>query len=305
MRLNPWTLSLPVDQVGKEAPLERYYQDFSAALGLVRGEFHGPIDPQGIPLYDQNDGVFRYNAIIIAQYALALVPGALEGDEESRRVLETQADWLVKNQEGSGPQKGFWLQRFDNRKYPKLRNPWVSALSQGNALSALLRAHEILCKQDYFTAAESAFQAIRLPLSQGGVLWEEGEDLWLEEYPFSPPGHVLNGAIYALFGVLDYARVSGDAQAWKIWERGAGTVARHLPAFDTGFWSLYELGAPELTSLHYHKNIHLPQLQAFFLLTGDPAVEGILRRWRRYLFNPWSHIRRLAEGRARWRASRQ
>ena len=304
MRLNPWTLSIPVDQVGKKAPLERFYQDFSAAQRLVRGGFHGPLDPTGIPFYDQKDGALQYNAIIIAQYALALVPGALEGDESSRRALETQADWLVENQEESGVRKGFWLQRFDNRKYAELRNPWVSALAQGNALSALLRAHEILCKEDYLTAAEGAFQAIRLPLSEGGVLFEEGEDLWLEEYPLSSPGHVLNGAVYALFGVLDYARVSGDPRAWDLWERGAGTVARHLPAFDTGFWSLYEMANPELTSVHYHKNIHLPQLQALFLLTGDPTVEAIVRQWRRYLFSPLSHIRRLAEGRARWRASR-
>ncbi len=305
MRLNPWAISFPVDQVGRTSPLGRYYQNFAAALALVRGAFHGPLDPEGIPLYHSGDGKAHPNAILVSQYALALVGGAMEGDGESRRVLEVQADWLVANQEVSGSRGGFWLQRFDNRKYPALPNPWVSGLAQGQGLSALLRAHEILGKGAYLEAAGPAFEALLLPLAQGGVLFEAGEDLWLEEYPLPVPGHVLNGAVYALLGVLDYARTSGEPRAWEVWERGLATVLRHLPEFDTGFWSRYELGVPELSSVHYHKNIHIPQLEVLRLLSGDPRVAGVLKRWKRYLLSPVSHVRRLAEGRWRWQASRR
>ena len=119
-----------------------------------------------------------------------------------------------------------------------------------------------------------------------------------------PAGHVLNGAIYALWGVLDFARVTGDPGAWRIWRDGANTVARHLEAFDTGFWSRYELAVPELVSVHYHKNIHIPQLEVMHALTGEPVFKLVALRWQRYLRSPLSWLRRKLEGRKRWRLSK-
>jgi hypothetical protein len=245
----------------------------------------------------------HYNAIIIAQYALACVSNARSGDALARQRLRIQADWLVAHQEVRGAARGFWLQRFDNQKYPALRAPWVSALAQGNALSALLRAREILGEEAYLAAATLGFESLRLPAAAGGVRCEAGEDLWLEEYPLLPAGHVLNGAIYALWGVLDFARATGDAEAWQLWKQGASTIARHLVEFDTGFWSRYELGTPELVSVHYHKNIHIPQMQAMHTLTSEPVFLEAARRWGRYLHSPLSWTRRKIEGRRRWRRS--
>ena len=304
MKLDPWAVSFPLDDVRTEAPLGGYYQDFTAALGLVAGGAHGPLDAEGRPTSSYGAPVPHYNAIVIAQYGLACVPGARAGHEPSRERLRVQADWLVAQQERQGEARGFWRQRFDNPKYPALRAPWVSALAQGNALSVLLRAAEILQDETYAAAAQMAFPALCRPVSAGGVLWQAADDLWLEEYPLEPAGHVLNGAIYALWGALDFARVTGREDAWRLWRAGAATVARHLQAFDTGFWSRYELATSELVSVHYHKNIHIPQLEVMHRLTGDPVFQETAIRWRRYLASPLSWIRRKVEGRWRWRRSR-
>jgi hypothetical protein len=305
MTLDPWSVSFPSDDARTDAPLGGYYQDFTAALGLVAGGTHGPLDAEGRPTSSYGAPPGQYNPIVIAQYGLACVPGARAGHEALRQRLRGQADWLVARQEKHGAARGFWVQRFDNPKYPALRAPWVSALAQGNALSLLLRAAEIFGDETYAGAAHLAFPALCRPVSAGGVLWESREDLWLEEYPLEPAGHVLNGAVYALWGALDFARVTGREDAWRLWRAGAATVARHLQAFDTGFWSRYELATSELVSVHYHKNIHIPQLEVMHRLTGERVFQDTAIRWRRYLASPVSWIRRKAEGRWRWRKSRQ
>jgi hypothetical protein len=304
MKLDAWAVTFPPDDVRTDAPLGGYYQDFTDAIELVRRGVHGPIDEVGRPLTAYGGTAAHYNAIVIAQYALACVPRARAGDAPSRECLRIQADWLLGQQHTHGDLRGFWLQRFDNEKYPALLAPWVSALAQGNALSALLRAAEILGDERYLGAADLAFTALQRPIGVGGVCWRSGKDLWLEEYPLEPPGHVLNGAIYALWGALDMARATGRSDAWGMWHVGTATVARHLAEFDTGFWSRYELATPELVSVHYHKNIHIPQLQVMHGLTGEPVFAAVAHRWERYLRSPLSWARCRLEGRRRWRRSR-
>lgn len=292
----------PVDSAGLGSCLGNYYQDFSDAVRLVTCGVHGPMDPDGRPMCAGSGGC-HYDAIIVAQYGLGLLKVASSGETAAAAQMAVQADWLVSAQHRTGERAGFWLQRFVNAKYPALGNPWVSALAQGNCISLLLRAWEMHGKDEYLDAARAGFTAMLVPLAAGGVLSEREGDVWLEEYPLEPPGHVLNGAIYALWGVLDYARVTGDPRAWGIWRRGAETIARRAEEFDTGFWTRYELATPELVSLHYHKNIHIPQLEVMQILTGSPVFGVLAHRWRRYLSSPTSAIRRRIEGRIRWRRS--
>jgi len=303
-RIRPDQLSLPMDDARTDRPLGRYYQDFSAALALVEEGFHGPIDDEGVPMVGDGTRPPHYDAIIVAQYALACLPAVHAGDTGRRATLRRQADWLVTGQHRGGPFDGFWRQRFDNRKYPLLRDPWVSALAQGNAISALHRAFELFGDDIYRRAATSGFEALKLPITAGGVRFEQGADLWLEEYPMEPAGHVFNGAIYALLGVLDHARATDDRAAWSMWQTGWHTVARHLDRLDTGFWSQYELTRPELVSLHYHKNIHIPQLDVLAEVTGDVRFERCSHRFRRYLVSPLARLRERLARRGRWRRTR-
>ena len=57
----------------------------------------------------------------------------------------------------------------------------------------------------YEQAAEQAFVSLTKPIAQGGVLFEDDENnLWIEEYLVDPPTHILNGFIWALWGVFDF-----------------------------------------------------------------------------------------------------
>jgi hypothetical protein len=71
-------------------------------------------------------------------------------------------------------------------------------------------------------------------------------------YSFRPGMRVLNGEEQSLIGLADYARITRDRPAARLARRGARELAVHLPAFDTGAWTLYNLGGAE-ADLNYHR----------------------------------------------------
>ena len=79
----------------------------------------------------------------------------------------------------------------------------------------------ILIDEKYQRAAEKAFVALTRPIAEGGVLFEdEAKNLWIEEYLVDPPTHILNGFMWALWGVFDFWLARGDASAKEIFDRG-------------------------------------------------------------------------------------
>ena len=273
-----------------QSKLGPYYLDFAEVLKLVEGGYHGARDEKGVPLNDVGAQGQFYNVITIAQYAVALHDTMLESGEtpQSREKLEAQLEAIVAHIEMEGEWKGFFRANWNNQKYLELRAPWVSALAQGNGISALLRGFEWNGDPRWMTCATAMFEAMERPLNQGGVSeWDENGHFWLEEYPMNPPSHVLNGFIFALWGVLDYARATGDQRAWQWWNAGCETLRARLPDYDCGFWSVYDLSHRELATQYYQRNIHVPQLEAMHALTGDEIYQKYARRWRHFSDSAW------------------
>lgn len=259
----------------------------TSALPLIEGGYHGPMDANGVPK-NKLGGLWRYHAATIAQYALALHGSLTLCDISSERTtgerkLRAQLQALEPLIETGGKWRGFALNHWDNAKYPALRAGWVSAMYQGNMVSALLRGWQFFGEDRWRGLAELAYSALEKPLSDGGTCVREshagGEDYWLEEYPMTPPSHVLNGYIYSLWGVLDWARATSDPAAWRRWHQGVETLKRHLPEYDCGYWSVYDLRFRELVSRYYQENVHVPQMQAMHALTGDSLFDEYARRW--------------------------
>lgn len=292
-KLRPERLDFPARPASYGTSLGLYYQDFSAAITLVESGFHGTRDERGIPLVRYGEQGLHYNPITIAQYGLANLDAVMLG-EDSRRALATDLlDWLVGSLERQSGGGGLWRMPFRDPKYVWLDRGWVSALAQGQGISALLRGYELFGMEQYFAAAGEAYQGLHSGRVSPPLLREAANGtLWYEEYPAERPLHVLNGHVYAMLGVLDWARVTGDARAFARWEAAVSAVRSTLASFDTGYWSVYDLRFRELASLHYHKNIHLPLLEVVGSLTGDPYFDEVARRWRSYLGSPRCRIQR-------------
>src|SRR3954466_15687430 len=63
---------------------------------------------------------------------------------------------------------------------------------------------------------------------------------------------VLNGEEQSLIGVPAHARTPPDKPAARLAHRGARELATHLDDFDTGAWTLYDLGGAE-ADMNYHR----------------------------------------------------
>lgn len=300
--IRPESVELPPLECSLDRTLGDYYQDVSPAILLVESGYHGGLDADGVPLVRYGTQGSFHNPVATAQYALANMIAVRRGEDSRSARTRVQLDSLVASQEQGGEFAGCWMMEHDDLKYPWLRAPWTSAITLGTAISALLRGWELFGDDRYRAAADAAYRAMHEPRATMRLYEQSGADLWYEEYPAEPPLHVLNGHIFALLGVVDHARVTGDAEAEERWRRAADTTLRHLGAFDLGYWSAYDLHFCEPVSVHYQKNIHVPLLRILAALTGEAEFGVVADRWQRYVGSIASRVRwHVALRSHRWR----
>jgi hypothetical protein len=228
----------------------------------------------------------QYNPIAIAQWGLANYNCFCENGEESRWEKTIKAaDWLCTNLEQNPHGLWVWNHHFNWDYRDTLKAPWYSGLAQGQGVSMLLRAHAQAGDEKYLRAADRAFVSLMRPIDVGGVLFEDREkNLWIEEYLVDPPTHILNGFIWALWGVFDYWVARSDGAAKDIFDRGVVTLIHNLSRYDTGYWSLYEQSGTRLKMLaspFYHR-LHIVQLRVMARLTGNMLFAEFADRWEGY-----------------------
>lgn len=270
-----------------KAPLGSYYMDFRDVVSYTEGGQYGPFDSNGVPLivYTRDkQKVAIYNPTTIAQYALGImafidINSPVNNSEVSKYL--NLSDWLVKNQIVDQRNVGVWQYLIDFPNYG-LRAPWISALAQGQAISVLTRAYIITKDSSYLEAADRALLSFNYAYNDGGVTCWTAGDTWYEEYPSSQESHVLNGFIWALWGIYDYYRATSNPKALGMWENGVETLLRNLAYYDCGFWSVYDLYHKNLASNHYHCRVHIPQLEAMYGLTGESTFREYSQRWKDY-----------------------
>jgi hypothetical protein len=264
-----------------------------------KADYTGPFDAVGIPLLDYHGRIgLQYNPIAIAQWGLANYKRFCETGENARlQKMLKSADWLVANLQKNPKGLSVWNHHFDWEYRDTLRAPWYSGLAQGQGVSLLLRAHLLTANDKYRQAAQRAFVPLTMPIEQGGVLFEDEKDLWIEEYLVTPPTHILNGFIWALWGVFDFWLATADPSARNIFDRGVETLLRNLARFDAGYWSLYEQSGTRvkmLASPFYHR-LHVVQLRVMADLTGNLRFANMADRWEGYTHHRTNRMRALVE----------
>lgn len=272
----------------------QYFMRFSGKAGYA-----GPFDLEGIPLLDYRGTIGKqYNPIAIAQYGLARFnQWSTRGSSKDHAAWIGVAEWLRHEMWPNNHGVRVWMHNFNWPYRELLRAPWYSGLAQGNGLSMLVRAAQATNDPAYAEAAHVAFEPLRHDMSEGGVLvTDDHGDLWIEEYLLYPPTHILNGFIWALWGVYDYARWSGRTEASQLWDMCVRTLQKRLWEFDTGWWSLYEArhGSKEMLASRYYHNLHITQLQVMHRLTGIDAFAEYSERFQSYLKRPSNRLRAFA-----------
>ena len=262
--------------------LGEYYMPF-----LAKADYPGFYDDKGIPMLDYHGTVgLQYNPIAIAQYGLGNYNLYCRSGEKSRRSKFLNiADWLVENLEETPYGTRVWYHHFDWEYRDTLKAPWHSALAQGQGLSLLVRAHQETGNQRYLEAAAEALDTFKKDVKEGGVTYTDSKGhSWFEETIVDPPTHILNGFLWAAWGVYDYFLHTQDHEAGHLFNEAVKTLRDNLSRFDTGFWSLYEQSGTRmrmLASPFYH-SLHIVQLRVMHKLTHEPVFKQFADKWETY-----------------------
>lgn len=172
-----------------------------------------------------------------------------------------------------------------------LRAPWWSAMAQGEALSLFVRLYEETDDERWRSAADHTWLSLKQPRSaaEPWATMTDGGLLVFEEYAGNAaPLKVLNGHMFALFGVYDYWRLTGDEEAIAYLDGAATTVLDVLPKIRVpGGISYYcwqdACRRKAWQNPTYHE-IHSWQLDMLADLTGDARFSD----WAADLRSDWT-----------------
>jgi heparosan-N-sulfate-glucuronate 5-epimerase len=248
-----------VDDVGG------YFIDYRPKIASRAANAHEPLYPAGF-----------------AQLALGWWERVVEGEPGAEEEFIRLSDALRRSGEAAG-EALLWPYHLHVAKYDT-PVPWYSGMAQGQIASVFVRALRHTGDDRYGEAALGAIRPLLEPgperlvtsTSDGPVLEEGG--------PCTPPSHILNGWIFALWGVHDVWVSLGDERAGRLVADTTACLVRMLPRYDVGWWSKYSLyphPLPDLAKPFYHR-LHVVQLEILHELTGIGDLREWAGRWRSY-----------------------
>jgi heparosan-N-sulfate-glucuronate 5-epimerase len=280
--LSFWHDSAELNTNAPTHTLGEYFMTFAE-----KAVYRGPVDLEGIPLLDYRGRIrVQYNPIAIAQWGLGNYNRFVRsGNREAHNRFLHASNWLCDRLEVNSFGVHVWNHYFDWEYRQTLKAPWYSGLAQGQGISLLVRAHSETGDRKYLNAACLAFRSFLADVASGGVaVRDAAKNIWFEEYIVSPPTHILNGFIWAAWGVYDYFLATGSREAMSLFGAAVKTLQANLARYDLGFWSRYELSGtflPMIASPFYHR-LHVSQLRVMHKITSEKIFAHYAEKWEAY-----------------------
>lgn len=249
---------------------------------LTRAGGYGTVDATGVRMFRFGDDTTLWNHPVgQAQYILNnLNSYRLNPDPRYLDIATKNAQRLVDRRVESADA---WYYPYDfdfavhGDTTQTLRAPWYSGMAQGLALGAFTRLFQVTKDPRWLEAADRTYLSlVQAPKGDAPFAsWIDGGGrVWFEEYPRYPVSHgerVLNGHIYAMFGVHDYWQLTGQrADVARILSGALYTVGATNPAeFRRPNWaSVYSLFHQKPT-VSYHA-VHIRQFLILWRMTKNP-----------------------------------
>ncbi|MCW2925189.1 MAG: hypothetical protein JWM98_2593 [Thermoleophilia bacterium] len=236
--------------------------------------------------------------VSVLQLGLGAWQRSVDRDDPHRegwaQVAASVADWAAIDMDGHG--RFAHLQPMPHTY--RIPAPWYSAMAQGLGVSLLVR---------HGLEADARRAAASLLDPAYGLVSDTPEGRILEEYPAEPFPHVLNGWMWALFGLYDLAHGDGDLDAGlgstarAEFEAGYASLVAQLPHYETGRgWSTYDRyphPIANVASPFYHR-LHVEMLRAMERLAPQDGLgrdlAGTADRWESALGRPVTRVTAVA-----------
>lgn len=295
--LSFWHTRLDVNKLSDEdrGSVKRYPMNFSE-----KTKYNLHKDSNGVIMLDYGGKTgLQYNPNAIAQLALgfydlylsSIVTGTEEEQGARLKDFLSQAQFFTSHGRAVSDNILLWEYNFpfENREY--IKSPWRSALAQGQAISVALRAYILTQNEQYLQAAVQGFNSFRYSCMEheGGVIFIDEGNVWLEELVLSKPNHILNGFVWALWGVRDYAVFFKDDYAQWLYESAENTLRNNIDAYDLKFWTCYDnprsINGPVMPVSGYYQRLHYTQMLAMYELTHEKIYYDKYKLWLSYYDN--------------------
>ena len=271
-----WHLPLPMSVGFRAEDLSLYFID-----NTEKTNWKGAIDGNGIPLLAVDEGLIAFPTTVfqktLGHWNLMngqVTCGEIKGSiyEYHRSQFLVGANWAEQKLETGGG----WKLPIGPSAY--------SAMTQGQGVSVLVRAHHLTGEIRYLEAALSAFRLFGVDENSGGVVGRVHGRPFLQEFPGSTNVAVLNGAIFALFGIYDLYIKTANLSHFETFKTHLASISCALPCYDIGYWSRYDLSG-NIASPFYH-NLHIAQLRALAVVDESGPFDRMEKKFSKYGRNP-------------------
>ncbi len=173
-----------------------------------------------------------------------------------------------------------------NFKFWDLKAPWYSGMTQGFALSYLLRYYKLTQDKSILPIIEKIAFVLLAPQETGGTISKTKEGCtWIEEYPNSKKSpQVLNGFINGLIGLYEYCSFfEDDLHAKQIFTESYECLKASLEYYDTPTWSSYNRNKKSISNKYLRYQIF--EMKHLYEIFQDPIFDSQMRIWAVMSFN--------------------
>lgn len=266
-----------------------YYIDFSGKVNW-KGDMIEEVPVLFIPSLN------RYVAHpgMVLQYGLGSIDMYfLSGKKEFKDNIQKVTNWLLKhcNEDGSYDNYVKELKNDSTIKYYSNN----SAMTQGEVLSFVTRIIKFnLVEQDdeiLYKLLDIVYKNLISPISKGGGTLYNNDKVILCEYCREDDYIVLNGWVFAIFGILDYSIMTGDEKIKMFLIKTTTTLSEYLNTFivTNDNWSYYD-NKKRLCSPMYQLT-HINQLDALTKLFTQEEEFKIALKKIKSGFNNYNKIK--------------
>lgn len=264
------------DYSRQSQPLGKYFRDPRCYYNDLRGkaDWQGAfID--GVPAVRMaSSGRTFWFPIDIFLYALGNVDRYIyDYDRQARAKVERVARWMLTQMSSSGAFDHKWKEMEPQQEFYSSN----SAMGQGLALSFAIRVVKYRLCKDPVVLQQLQEAIIRIkdnmltPVQQGGCFLENGKGIFFMEFPRKDGNIVLNGWIFAVFGLYDFMNYQNDATVERTFRRTITTLEGVLPEFHLpSGWALYDNMGRVCSP--FYQDLQAALLEALYLITGSAVI---------------------------------
>ena len=239
-------------------------------------EFKRGLDTAGILTQDN-----EYHPLSISIFGILHYEHFLEtGDSISRQHVINQYKYFLRtpNFIYTADSLGIGLPYL--KVFKDLKPPWYSGMTQGVAMSFLLRYYLLSRDEHALTLVKKLAHFMIQPVDLGGTISRTHEGYtWIEEYPNSLKSpQVLNGFINGLIGLYEYIQFfPEDTLARRIHDECYQSMLNSIHLYDTHNWTTYNRRTTAVNNSYML--YEMAELEHLYEIYEEPQLRRQLMIW--------------------------